>query len=605
MTSGQDVFLFAMPWQKASWPSLALGSLKGQLHSEGIPVRACHFHLECAAAIGWARYDAFADCWGAGEALYGALLDPDDAARLVSVASEILADAGYQDAADWARGEALTTLSNLCEEWLERERPQDWSIVGGSVGAMQLCGTLYMMRRVRELGHKGARILGGSGLVGDVGPVVLERCDDIDTIVTGEGENTIIDMVRCAAGKRGVPGTLYRDNGKVVASDPQLPISLSEAAPTRLDDYFESARSLGIPPTALKLSFEYSRGCAWEHRTPGELRGCTFCGLYRNSPNHRVKPIPQVVEAIEAAVTEHRVLDIGFVDAYLPSGYRDDLLEAINKVDADIQFFSELRCDLDEETVQLLSQRAGRVQLGVESFSTEILRHIGKGVSGAQSVHSVRLCQEQGIEIQYNLMTDIPGVSPKTIQSLNDNLPALFGLPPPSLARFYLDRNSLAFADPIAHGIDPESLDRERPDWLCKSLGDSRINQLVPFEPTNQDEAPAWRAIDATLVQWASAWRTAQSAGLPCPLYWQDGGSWARIVDARGGKARIMTIEGVLYDVMRACENVTSKGRLVNSLPGHPSEDVLEALHELVKSRLVLEEGSRMVLVAPRRHSTV
>src|ERR1700687_303914 len=100
-----SVFLFATPWMKGTWPSLALGCLKSFLREGGIQARCCHFHLETAAKIGWSRYDVFAEVWGAGEALFGALLDPKDSGRLVSVAAQLLREARPPAAALWAGGE--------------------------------------------------------------------------------------------------------------------------------------------------------------------------------------------------------------------------------------------------------------------------------------------------------------------------------------------------------------------------------------------------------------------------------------------------------------------------------------------------------------------
>src|SRR5271165_6594227 len=93
-TEDHSVLLFSPPWMKGTWPSLAIGCLKSFLREAGIKARCCHLHLEAAASIGWARYDALAETWGAGEALFGALLDPADSLRLVSVAVQLLEKAG-------------------------------------------------------------------------------------------------------------------------------------------------------------------------------------------------------------------------------------------------------------------------------------------------------------------------------------------------------------------------------------------------------------------------------------------------------------------------------------------------------------------------------
>ena len=602
MPSGPDmpasVLLFSMPWMKATWPSLALGCLKAYLAERGVTARCCHFHLEAAARLGSARYDALAESWGAGEALFSSLLDRDEAPRLVAVASKLLRDAGRHDAATWAEGSACDDLAALVDEWLERERPEEYELVGGSIGALQLSATLYLMQRIRARGHDGVRVLGGSGLVGMNGRELLDRAPDVHAVIQGEGEAALLGVVQ-SMGTRplaGLPGVLARDAaGAVVPVAPLEPVDLSEVPAPDVGEFFEAAAALGVPRTALTLSFEYSRGCEWEHRTDGRLRGCTFCGLYRNSPNHRRKPVARVLRDIDAAVKRFRVLSIAFVDAYLPAGYRDELLDGINSLPFDVTFFTELRCDLTEATVQRLSWRANRVQLGVESFSSAILKRIGKGVSAARTVHSVRLCQDYGIPAQYNLMLGIPGVPADEIDELAATLPTLFGLEPPKVTEFYLDRNSLAFADPIAHGIAPATIDGERPQWLAGRLGDSRILQVVPFGPADLGSAAAWERLGEPVRQWRERWQAAAAARLKGPLTWRRGRDWATVIDVRREPARVLTLEGVLFDVFLACREVVSEQRLAELLPQHSPDAVSEALQELIRHGLVLADGQAHV----------
>lgn len=600
-----SVFLVSAPWMKASWPSLAVGCLKAFLQASGIQTRCCHLHLEAAVAFGWSHYEALAETWGAGEALFGALLDPADSDRLVSVAAGLLREANRPATAKWAEEAACEDLRVFVDAWLERERPEEYPIVGGSVGAMQLCGTLYLMKRVRERGHAGKRVLGGSGLVGTVAREILIRCPDVDAVVDGEGERALLGLANSVTrGEReiaGIPGVLTRDStGEIVADGIVASVNMATAPAADLDEFYATAAELGVPKTALTISFEHSRGCEWEHRTKGKLRGCTFCGLYRNSPDHRRKPTERILREMEGAVQRFRVLNLAFVDAYLPADYRDELLDGLIAMPADISFFTEMRCDLTRDTIARLAARASRVQLGVESFSSAILRRIGKGVGAARTVHSVRLCQEYGVPTQYNLMVRIPGVPRNEIDELCQALPTLFGLPPPNVAEFYLDRNSLIFADPEAHGIAPHTLDATRPNWLARSLGDSRISQSVPFELKDEEVEAAWSRVERQIERWHEHWRLAKSARMESPLTWRDGGSWASVVDARADVARVYLLEGILYEVFLACNEVTTQQNLAESLCHHSPAMLAEALRELASHRLVLQDGALWVAVAVR-----
>ena len=609
VTAGQhrepSVLLLSAPWMKSTWPSLAIGCLKAFLKQHRIRTRCLHLHLEAAARLGLGLYEALADTWGAGEALFGALLDPRDRERLVLVAARLLRQANRAHAAEWATGSACEDLRALVEEWLERERPEEYPVVGGSIGAMQLCATLYVMKRIRERRHAGWRILGGSGLVGSVAREVLARCSDIDAVVNGEGERALLQIVqRARNGQRklgDLPGVLSRETSRLANGCVASGVDMSTVPGPDLDEYYEAAAELGVPTTALTLSFEYSRGCEWEHRTDGRLQGCTFCGLYRTSADHRRKPVERILRDIESGVQRYRVLNVAFVDAYLPPGYRDTLLDGLNRLQADIGFFTELRCDLSETVVQRLAARAQRVQLGVESFSSAVLRRLGKGTGAVSSAYSVRLCQEYGIAAQYNLMTRIPGIQVTEIDELAQMLPVFFGLVPPTLTEFYLDRNSLVFANPEHHGIAPEAIDREAPPWLARALGDSRISQVVPFGAQHADAEAAWRRVEAQVTVWRERWQAARSNGIGCPLEWRDGGSWASVTDTREEVAHIYLLDGVLYDVFVACNHATTVAGIARRLRNHPEATITEALRELVARRLVLEDGRQCVSLPVRK----
>jgi ribosomal peptide maturation radical SAM protein 1 len=600
-----EILLFSMPWMKGDWPCLGIATVKSYVEAAGIAVRCCHFHLDAAARLSLNAYNALAETWGAGEALFAALLDQDQTKRLTAYAAEELQAKGYNDVAEWARGGALAELSALVDLWIDENRIDEATIVGGSVGALQLCGTLLMMRRLKERGHSGLRVLGGSGLVGSVATEVLRRASFVDFIVHGEGEQAFLDFVRAVRDGGVIPdiaGVLQRDRrtGEVKAASRSKPICLAGAPAPDLTEFFNTAARLGVPRTALTLSIEHSRGCEWEHRTPGQLRGCTFCGLYRNSPNFRRKPVAHIVGHLRDNVARYRNLNLAFVDAYLPEADRDELIDAINALPEDVTFFSELRCDLTAETVIRLARRARRVQLGVESFSTALLRRIGKGLTAAQSAYCVRLCQEAGISTQYNLMLHIPGATQDEIAGLHADLPTLFGLLPPEVTRFYLDRNSLAFEDPAGHGIAPDSLDAKPHPWLPGWLADGHVSQVVPFRPVSDALTANWDSVGALVEQWQDRWHAARKSGVASPLTWQLGVGWAAIVDLRQQREQVYEIEDALFDVFHACDSVMSVATLTNSLPQRSLQQIEQTLEELVGMGLIFRDGPRYVRVAIR-----
>lgn len=600
IASHAQVLLFSPPWMKAGWPCLGIAALKSCLTADGIAVQCTHFHLETAARLGWENYDALAEVWGPGEALFGALVDPDDAARLTAYAGDELRAAGHEALADWAEGPACAELMRLIDHWIDDTGALMAPIIGVSVGAMQLCGAIYLLQRLAQRGHRGARVLGGSGLVGSGGIEVLRRVAEVDYVVHGEGEETFRRLVHALLDGANDDLTMPGVSSRTTPSVSRGPAAeLARLPAPDLTEYFATASRFGIPRTALNLSFEHSRGCEWEHRTPGKLRGCTFCGLYRGSSDFRRKPVAVLRRQIQESVNRYHNLNVAFVDAYLTDGNRDALLDALNSLPEDITFFSELRPDMSPETVARLARRARHVQLGVESFSTDMLRQIGKGVSGAHSIYNLRLCQEAGISLQYNLMHGIPGVTETQVGALAASLPTLFGLIPPQPSRLYLDRNSLLYRTPAAYGIDPLSLDAIRHEWLAHVLGDNAISPVVSFAPT-REVSKAWDTLEDLVRSWKTLWQHTTAAGIASPLLWRAGSGWASISDVRDGTLRAFDIDGLEHAVFLACDSVVTAEKIARLIPDHDASEIATALAQLVKRGLVFRDGTRYVRVAIR-----
>jgi hypothetical protein len=183
---------------------------------------------------------------------------------------------------------------------------------------------------------------------------------------------------------------------------------------------------------------------------------------------------------------------------------------------------------------------------------------------------------------------------------LRADLPTLFGLLPPEVTSFYLDRNSLAFHDPTRHGIAPASLDAQPHPWLPEWLADSRVSQVVPFHPLSDAFTRDWDSVGALAEQWQERWRAARQSGVASPLTWQHGAGWAAIVDLRQPREQIYEIEGAHLDVFGACDQVMSVATLVKLLPQRGRLSIEQTLEELVGMGLIFKDGPRYVRVAVR-----
>lgn len=598
------IALISPPWHLANRPCLAISVLKGYARRHGIAIDACHMHLAVAARLGWDSYSSIAMHWELSEALYSALVAPEEAAGILERTALRLEATGQDGLARFATQAFCAELARITRESIANFNLARYDVAGFSASHLQLMSSLYIARILREQAPGITIVFGGRGVCGEAGRQILARVDQVDVAVDGEGEEALLALAHLcppfkAQDLRAIPNLWFRsEEGTIERTQRRLIANLEELAPPDCDEYFGSAEGLGIPRAGLALPLEASRGCAWEHRSgDGRLLGCAFCSLNRNWPTYREKPVRRVIEEIREGVERYRVLDLSFADACLPESYRKELLRGLIALGKDLTIFCELRAGFDEETAQLLALACVRkVQIGVESFSTGLLKRLGKGLAAIDNVSAIKLCHEYGVPYQYNLLTHVPGVEAREIEEMLQVLPLLYGFEPPHLVPLYVGRGSRMHRSPEEFGIAAESLDERPCGFLPAFLARAGVADEVPCRaapPALPDSE--WRRVFAAV----GAWREARKrAGAHCPLTYRDGGDFVAIEDSRGDPARCFTLEGTARDVFLAAGRLTSLFRLRELCAHLGAQEFTDIVDSLESEGLLLREGS-LVLALP------
>jgi ribosomal peptide maturation radical SAM protein 1 len=581
------------------------------LTEAGCDVVCSHLHLEIAETFGSERYSRIAGGWELGEALYFSLYAGDEAEEILGETARALRSRGDPD--DLCTLEVAGELARATSAALERLDIDSFDLIGISVGAIQLGAACYLSDLIRRAAPLVRLVLGGSALVGTVSTELLAQLTSVNVIIDGEGEIALAALARESEWTpkilAEIPNIVYRDgNGSIVRGTCATPVSLGRSTVPDFEEYFAFLRAVDAPETEAVLPVEASRGCAWEHRRgDGQLRGCTFCGLYRGSPDFREKPMSRVVAEIVEAASKYGILEVSFTDAYLPPSYAKELLNDLIDADIDISLFCEMRCDFDGEMADLLVRaNARQIQLGVEAFSTPILRRMAKGTRLIDNVRALKLCAARGVPVQYNLLSHFPGVHADDVYRMLDLLPHLFGFTAPTVARFYLDRGSRIYADPERFGLAREDFDREALSFLPQTMTAARISQVVTVSGTGDPRAnAAWDGLEGIIARWSESQARAAELGLLTGgLSWRDTGREMIITDARGAVPRVIRLSGISRQLMRMADDLTTTRSLLAAVPigSDRLESALAALEEL---GLVLREGAFVISLPVRARLTV
>jgi len=107
-----------------------------------------------------------------------------------------------------------------------------------------------------------------------------------------------------------------------------------------------------------------------------------------------------------------------------------------------------------QQVESLIDAGLGAAQLGIETFSTPILKLMCKGVTALQNLQALKWFSNWPIEIKWNLLYGFPREDPGEYAKLADLLPSLVHLAPPlAVGQVRMDRFAPYFEDPVAFGL--------------------------------------------------------------------------------------------------------------------------------------------------------
>lgn len=246
---------------------------------------------------------------------------------------------------------------------------------------------------------------------------------DIDFVVKGEGEETIIELLEALEGKRrllDIKGVYYKDEDSVVFTGDRPLIENLDSIPFPARHLLKRP-SPYLPPDALKTpvtSIMTSRGC------PG---GCTYCCTKQIFGRRmRFRSIKNVVDEIEEAIKNYGFKEIHIMDDCFTVNKERvfEFRDAIKKrgIKTTFVFSNGMRADqVDEDILKVLKELGVlSVGFGVESGNQTILNNIKKGIKLDTIRKAFKLSKKYGFETWGFFMLGLPGETKETIRDTID-----------------------------------------------------------------------------------------------------------------------------------------------------------------------------------------
>jgi ribosomal peptide maturation radical SAM protein 1 len=473
-------------------------------------------------------------------------------------------------------------------------------VVGFTSMSGQHAASLALAARVKTVRPSTCVVFGGPHCRGEMGAELLRSFAFVDAVAVGEGEEVLPELVRRLLVKEPLTGVRGLRTANA-SEDQQAPSGSGEASVlvdlervpwADHDDYFARLATSPLREAFTpRLPFETSRGCWW-----GERSRCSFCGQASEALTYRTKSGEHALRELEHLTQRHPACPIFVTDEILSPGSFDDFFPHLQERTRGVQVvYIQTRPTLTRE--QLLSlARSGvrRLEVGIESLSTPVLRAVRKGTTALQGVALLKGARELELEVVWNLIWGLPGEDPGEYRRMAELVPLISHLQPPnSVGAFRLDRFSPIFEDPQRFGVSDV-----RPcaayDYVY-DLPREALARLAYFFACEYETAPAVAAYTAPLARAVAKWkaRAAHSS-----LTFSDDGEKLTLYERRPGfdADELTVLDGEHRDLYLACGGIRSEAQLATTLTRSAGREagvpeVKALLEPLVAQGLMMREG--------------
>jgi len=314
---------------------------------------------------------------------------------------------------------ALNLASDVLLARVRTARP---NVLGLSATTFSIYHAAAFAARVREILPDILVVIGGPHV--SAAPLeTMERFPEFDLAVVGEGESTIVELLRAVGNDSGldeIAGIVVRREGAIHSTGRRDFITDLDQLPYPAWDLVEGFPGL-YPPATFKVrklpaaSLVTSRGCP---------NRCIFCDRSVFGSNCHAFSTEYVIGMIRHLAEQFGIREFSFEDDTFIT-FKKRLVaicQAIIALGLDISWTCLGRVNSIDAEVLALMKKAGcwQISFGIESGSQEILTTIHKNVTLEQIRRGVALCREAGILSKGFFIVGHPGETRHTLKQSLD-----------------------------------------------------------------------------------------------------------------------------------------------------------------------------------------
>lgn len=282
-------------------------------------------------------------------------------------------------------------------------KPFDAVGVGVVGGYFQYRKLLSISRSVKKASRRPIFIIGGHGPSPE--PEFFLKKTGADIVVIGEGERTILDVMRAISNKTSlaaVEGIAFRNGDKVKVNKrrpliddiDKIPIPAYELFPV---DYYRLLRAPNADDTDFVMPVLSGRGCEFS---------CNFC--YRMDEGFRPRSNASIIDEVNYLKKKYAITYINFSDELLMSSVKRTvaLCEDFIRAKMNVKWCCNGRLNFAKLDVLKLMKRSGCVFInyGIEAVDDNVLKNMNKALTTDQIIKGIETTKKTGISPGLNVI---------------------------------------------------------------------------------------------------------------------------------------------------------------------------------------------------------
>lgn len=441
--TGGDVIIIIPPFYQVEYIPLGPYLLQALAKQHHFTVDILHLDMLVASIIGLDRYKTIQDApeyWMLGERLFAR-----SAYQLPALGHAAEYTNNEQQAIGYTHDCQLFAeenkafdlneylqLETICQQFINEVIPRisnkNYPIIGCSIGfCHQVSASMAIFKTIKEHAPHKTTIAGGSYLDQENSQGLQSLTKTIDYIFYGESELSFIEFLEQSLTNKKPANNIIKADNTIDLN--QLPLPNYHAYRQSIATILGNENRYGNFNT---VWYETSRGCWW-----GEKLKCSFCGIHETQ--YRSKRIEKITE--DLALIKKMLPDtlVFMADDIMPESYPKQFLGYINnqhnnKSSSDLYPNLGYQIKVNPDIHYLMSLRQANVKIvlpGVESFSSNALKKLKKGLVGRQNIEFIRNISSVGIKPQYNILWGFPEDRLEDYQQLLEIIHLIPHLAPP------------------------------------------------------------------------------------------------------------------------------------------------------------------------------